>query len=109
MHELGLTHEIVMACSERAAPRRVTRVTVEVGALTCVLPDAMRFCFELCAAGTVVEGAELEIVRIPGEGRCRQCERNFEIPQLGIACPCGSFAIEITRGEELLVRRMEVR
>lgn len=43
------------------------RVVVEIGRETAVLPDAVRFCFDLCAEGTVVEGAELEIVELMGD------------------------------------------
>jgi hydrogenase nickel incorporation protein HypA/HybF len=67
MHEVGITEEIVAIAAERAGTGRVARVVVEIGSSTCVLPDAVRFCFELCAEGTPVDGAELEIVQVEGE------------------------------------------
>ena len=53
----ALATAVVDACAERAAGARVLRVRVEVGQLVAVLPDALRFCFDVCAQGTVVEGA----------------------------------------------------
>ena len=58
MHELGMAQEIVAMVSERAGGSRVTRVVLEVGKLAAVLPDALRFCFDLCVEGTrSIEGA----------------------------------------------------
>jgi hydrogenase nickel incorporation protein HypA/HybF len=57
VHELGLTQEILEIVTERARERRVKRVVLEIGKLSCVLPDAIRFCFGLCAEGTIAEGA----------------------------------------------------
>jgi hypothetical protein len=64
MHELGLTMNIVAICEEHAAGRKVTRVRLELGTLSAVMADALRFCFDVVAAGTVVEGATLEIVEV---------------------------------------------
>jgi hydrogenase nickel incorporation protein HypA/HybF len=66
MHELVVATDIIEACEESSGGARVRRVTLEVGRASCVLPDAVRFCFELAGAGTVAEGATLEIVE--GEG-----------------------------------------
>jgi len=75
MHELALTQDLVDLVSERCAGSRVTRVVLEIGRLSAVLPDAMRFCFDVCTEGTVAEGAALEIVELGGEElRLREVE-----------------------------------
>ncbi|WP_203728463.1 hydrogenase maturation nickel metallochaperone HypA/HybF [Paractinoplanes durhamensis] len=61
MHELAIAESIVDAVCERAAGRTVHRVTVRIGALSAVVPDAMRFCFDLACEGTAAEGAVLDI------------------------------------------------
>jgi hydrogenase nickel incorporation protein HypA/HybF len=108
MHELSITASIVEACSERAAGARVRRVTVEIGRLTCVLPDALRFCFDVCAEGTSLQGAELEIIRIPGRARCRACGGEVEADDLVTPCGCGSHDLSYLAGEELKVKEMEL-
>ena len=65
MHELGLTRNIVAICAEHAGGRRVTRVRLEIGDEAAVMPDAIRFCFDVVAQGTLVEGARLEIIATP--------------------------------------------
>ena len=67
MHELSITRNVVAIVSERAEGQRVTRVRLEIGRLTAVMPDSIRFCFDICAQGTPLEGAELEIVESDGQ------------------------------------------
>ena len=50
MHELALTQSIVEMVAKHAQGSTV-RVTLEVGKLTCVMPDALRFCFDLAREG----------------------------------------------------------
>lgn len=67
MHELGITRNVVAICAEHAGAAQVMRVTLEIGKLAAVMPDAIRFCFDICAQGTVVEGATLDIIETAGE------------------------------------------
>lgn len=112
MHELALTQRIVEICAESAAaqgPRtRVRRVTLEVGALSAVLPEALRFCFEVCAKGTTVAGAALDIVEIAGRARCLDCAAELAVSELYARCRCGSANLVLIAGEELKVKQMEV-
>jgi hydrogenase nickel incorporation protein HypA/HybF len=108
VHELGITAEIVALAAQRAAGSRVSRVVVEIGALTAVLPDAIRFCFELCAEGTPVQGAELAIDEIPARARCRDCRTETIRDRPFGLCPCGSMDLEWLAGSELRVSRVVV-
>ena len=47
MHELALTHEIVAIVCKAANDRRVHKVTLEIGRLSCVMPEAIAFCFDV--------------------------------------------------------------
>jgi hydrogenase nickel incorporation protein HypA/HybF len=108
MHELAITTEVIAAASERAAGARVRRLVLEVGRLTAVLPDAIRFCFDACAEGTPVEGATLEILETPGEAVCRSCAGVVLLDRPFGTCACGSTDLEWRRGEELILRSIEV-
>ena len=108
MHELSITRNIVAIVSEAAAGRRVTCVRLEIGQLSAVMPDAVRFCFDVCAQGTVLEGATLEIDAIEGRGQCNQCGSEFPLAQLAGRCRCGSLDIRNIAGAELNVKEMEV-
>jgi hydrogenase nickel incorporation protein HypA/HybF len=67
MHELGIAAEVIDLACARSGGARVTRVVLAVGRDTCVLPDAIRFCFELACEGTPAEGARLDIVETAGD------------------------------------------
>lgn len=108
MHELGITRSIVAIVGEHARDRKVRRVTLDIGALSAVMPEAIRFCFDVAAQGTALEGAALDIERIEGRGRCRSCGAEFPTPSLVTFCACGSREIERLSGEELKIRSMEL-
>jgi hydrogenase nickel incorporation protein HypA/HybF len=108
MHELGIAQEIIAIVAERAGNARVTRVVLEIGQHALILPDSIRFCFDLCGEGTVVEGAQLEIHEIPGRARCRQCGAEVALEQPFGTCSCGSCDLEWLAGGEIKIKEMEV-
>jgi len=108
VHELGITQEVVALAGEHAGGRKVARVVLEIGKLSGVLPDAVRFCFDLCAEGTPVEGAVLEIVETPGLARCRGCGGEVPLDRPFGRCGCGGTDLEWVAGEELRVRELEL-
>ena len=109
MHELSLTQSIVEICTQHAGDRRVLSVTLEIGDLSGVVPEAVEFCFEACTAGTSLEGARLLIERIAPKGTCRGCGAEVSPSTLFDPCPaCGGYRIELLTGEELRVRELEV-
>ena len=67
MHELSVTREIVAIACNAASGQRVRAISVAVGALSCVSPDALTFCFDVVAQGTRAEGARLDIRRTDGD------------------------------------------
>jgi Zn finger protein HypA/HybF involved in hydrogenase expression len=69
MHELAITENVVEALAERVGEPRVRRVVLEIGMLSGVLPDALRFCFDLCTEATVLQEAALESVAQDGSKR----------------------------------------
>ena len=108
MHELSITQSVVDTVVERLGVQRVERVTVVVGKLSGVVPDSMSFCFDLCTTGTSLEGAQLEILEVPGEGRCRTCGADVELEDFIALCPCGSADLAITGGQQLTIKDVEV-
>lgn len=108
MHELGISRNIVAIVSAAANGRRVRRVTLEIGKLSGVMTDALVFCFDAAAHGTVLEGAALDIREIDGRARCTACGAEFDVPTFLAACACGSRRLAHLAGEELNVKTMEL-
>lgn len=108
MHELGITRNVVAIASEAARGARVRKVTLEVGKLSGVMTEAIRFCFDTVSQGTSLDGAELEIREIEGQARCKACGAVYALPTLFAACACGSRDCERLAGEELNIKSIEL-
>jgi hydrogenase nickel incorporation protein HypA/HybF len=110
MHELGITQNIVAIVAEHAKGLSVRRVTLEIGQLSTIMADAIHFCFEICCQGTVLEGATLEIIEVPGRGKCQDCGSEMNLYQPFGSCDyCRSAKLDIIQGQELKIKEMEVQ
>tara|TARA_R110001592_G_scaffold71444_2_gene218443 strand:- start:9389 stop:9730 length:342 start_codon:yes stop_codon:yes gene_type:complete len=112
MHELSLAEAMLDIIKDQAKQddfTRVTKVVLEVGTLSHVEADAMSFCFDAVVAGTLVEGSSLQIVHISATGKCPQCHKISDIQNLYDPCThCGKFGLELTDGDQLRIRHLEV-
>jgi hydrogenase nickel incorporation protein HypA/HybF len=109
MHELSIADAVVTIASRHAAGRKVTRVELRVGHLRQVVPDALRFAFELVAQGTEVEGAELVMEEVPAMVRCRECGAETVLEAFPAHCAaCGTLDVDVAGGDELLVDSLEL-
>ncbi len=112
MHEMSLCEGVLKILEQNACTqgyRRVKTVWLEIGVLSCVEPEAMRFSFDLVMDGSLAEGATLEIVRMPGEAWCMQCARTVKVNQRYDACPdCGGYQLQVTTGDEMRIKELEV-
>ncbi len=112
MHEMALCEGIIQIVEDEARRQsfsRVKAVCLEIGALSHVAPEAMKFCFEAVAARTIARGATLEIIELPGVAWCMACSKSVEIKQRYAPCPaCGSYQLQVTAGEEMRVKELEV-
>lgn len=108
MHELSITQSVVDAVSERTDGAQVATVRLRIGKLSGVVPDAVRFCFELIAEGTPLQGARLEIEEPAGRANCRDCGQDFALSDPILLCPCGSADVRISDGQQLAVTSVEV-
>ena len=84
------------------------RVLHAVHAESGVVPDAVRFCFDLVTTGTSLDGAVLEIDEPRGRVVCRRCAVEFDTDEVLALCPCGSADVELLQGRELRIRSVEV-
>ncbi len=98
---------IETARSRQAA--RVTRIRLRVGALSGVVPEALRFAFDVVSRETAAEGAALEIEHVPAACWCGGCAAEFECMDLINECPrCHALSGELRRGRELEIASVEI-
>jgi hydrogenase nickel incorporation protein HypA/HybF len=112
MHEMALAEsmlEIVLQTARGNDASRVTLIRLEIGALSHVEPEALRFCFDVVTRDSLADGARLEIQRTAGEAWCMPCGALVPLASLGTPCPvCGSYQLGISQGEAMRVREIEV-
>lgn len=112
MHEMSLCESVVQILEQQAAVQQYSRVKavwLEVGMLANVEPDAMRFCFDAVAEGSLAEGARLELLQIPGQAECLACAAQVVVRQLYGQCPnCGSHRLQVNTGNQLRIKELEV-
>jgi len=112
MHEMSLCEGVLQVLEESARTqgfRRVKTVWLEIGALSGVEVEAMRFSFEVVVKGSLAEGAQLEIIELPGRAWCMPCSETVLVQQRFDACPtCGSYQLQVTGGDEMRIKELEV-
>lgn len=112
MHEMSLAEGVIGVIEDAARAQgfdRVKTVWLEIGRLAAVEPDALRFSFDVVKRGTVADAARIEIVDLPGAAWCMKCADTVAIDERGAACPaCGSYQLQVSGGDELRVKELEV-
>ncbi|MFO1338547.1 MAG: hydrogenase maturation nickel metallochaperone HypA [Burkholderiaceae bacterium] len=112
MHEVSLAGGILRVVEDAAARERfarVSRLTLEAGALAGVEVRALRFALEAIAPGTCLAAAEIVIDEAPGQAWCMHCCETVAIASRTDPCPgCGGHRLQPTGGTELRVRDLVV-
>lgn len=112
MHEMSLAEGVIGLVEETAKREnalKVRRVVLEIGCLSSIESDALRFCFDAVARGGLAEGAILEILAVPGVAWCPQCAVSQPMQMLYDSCPvCGDYRMRPTAGTEMRVKEIEI-
>ena len=113
MHEMGIALEIIDIAVASIPPQlknvRVERVNIEVGKLSAIVPESLRFCFDIAVKDTRLEGAALVIEEVPVQARCKDCGEEWTIDGPAFSCrSCGSGQIDILSGRELDIKSIEI-
>jgi hydrogenase nickel incorporation protein HypA/HybF len=120
MHEISIAGAIVDAVLDAAKKnnaKKVNEVLIEIGELTALNPDQLKFIFQTITAGTVAEGARYDIQLIKALINCKKCSYNgpigffeklhFFLPT--IKCPeCGDIDVDIIAGRECCVKKIKI-
>jgi hydrogenase nickel incorporation protein HypA/HybF len=104
MHELSICSAIASTAAKHADGRSVSQVTVQIGHLRQVVPDALQFSWEVVSDATALKDAELVIEQVPAVVECAACGARTALDLPVLACGrCEGFDVKLVSGEELLV------
>ncbi|OPX59636.1 MAG: putative hydrogenase nickel incorporation protein HypA [Methanobacterium sp. PtaB.Bin024] len=119
MHELSMAEaivETVLDVAEKNDAQEIVEVTIEVGELTMLNPEQVKFLLGVLAEDTLLEGAEIIIEEVPVEIKCRSCEFTGLANTDGsdhylaiVLCPkCDERNVEILKGRECNVKTIKI-
>jgi hydrogenase nickel incorporation protein HypA/HybF len=120
MHEVSIAGAIidsVLDAAKKNEAKKVEEIFIEIGELTALNPDQLKFIFETITSGTVAEGARYEIQVIKPMITCKKCfyrgtlkffeKLHFFLPM--IRCPeCEAIDVDIIAGRECCVKRIKI-
>jgi hydrogenase nickel incorporation protein HypA/HybF len=100
----------VTEAAQNSRARRVTVVTLRLGALSGVVEDALLFSYDIATRGTMLDGSKLVVHRLPIVIHCETCHLDRELPGTQrFRCPvCGTPSGDIRQGRELEIESMEI-
>ncbi len=113
MHELSIATAIVEHAAElarRHGATSVSAVRVRVGEMAAVVPEALRFSFEVAREGTQLASAELIVEDVPARAHCAACDAGFAVgtPPF-LWCPqCDRPSTRLLSGRELDISAIEL-
>jgi hydrogenase nickel incorporation protein HypA/HybF len=108
VHELSICTSIAALVERHADGRRVAVVHLDVGHLRQVVPDTLRFSWEVVVTGTALEGSVLQVRDIPAVIDCRSCGSSTTLAVPVFRCACGSTDVTVVAGEELQLTSLDL-
>jgi hydrogenase nickel incorporation protein HypA/HybF len=108
MHEFSIAAGVVKVAVRHAAGRRVTAVSLRVGALRQVVPATLEVAFEFAARGTSCEGAHLEQEPVRARLLCTECTHEWTLEEPNFRCPSCDGPTVVIAGRELELESIEV-
>ena len=108
-----------MSEAEKQHAVRVVEVELEIGDLTFLGIEQVRFAYEILTDKTIAKNSKLKINQIQGRGRCDSCgydgplsyldDEQFHIVVPTFNCPrCGKL-LSISAGRECVIKRIRIR
>jgi hydrogenase nickel incorporation protein HypA/HybF len=115
MHETGVCRSIVETVEQFALAHGATSVKsvhITMGAMHDIVPDILEGAFAWMAQGTVVEGAQMVIERIPFTVKCQRCGEVYELDgrdEDTWSCPaCHARDYRLNTGREFMIDEIEI-
>lgn len=113
MHEITLCQYALESIEQHAREnnaRRITAVWLEIGAFSCVEPEALRFCFDIACRETLAEGCQLHLETPKAESWCHDCQQAIALLSPGVLiCPqCAGRNLRVNADDGMKIKRIEI-
>lgn len=119
MHELSMADAIiktVLDVAEKNEAEEIIEVTIEIGKLTMINPEQLKFLLDVLSEDTLLQGSEINIEEVNVEIECNSCDYKGSTDlddsdhYLAIViCPqCGERDLSVTAGRECNVKAIKI-
>ena len=112
MHEFSLMQSALETAAQKtraAGATQIHRLTLRVGKLSGVVPEALRSAFAGLRYETLAAAADLAIEEVPAICWCADCAAEFEVADWKYECPrCHQPSGDLRRGLELELTSLEI-
>lgn len=122
MHELATSEAIADVILEEATKReakKVLGVQIEIGGLSFLNPEQVKFWLEIKFEETIAYGAKLDIKLTKPEISCPECDYKgtlemkddpvYHLVLPSLSCPlCGSGKVKVEKGRGCTVNRIKM-
>ena len=112
MHEVSIAEEIkdvVIQKLRENKGKKVKRIKLLIGEMTSIVPDALKFAFDIVSKQTPMENALIHIKVLKARAKCKTCSKEFTIKDYAFICPgCNSPDVEIIQGREMIIQTIEM-
>lgn len=113
MHELGIVVRVIEQVEKVAEENNVkcvSRLTLEVGEVSAVVPSLFTDCFEWSKKKTkYMQDCELNLIVLEGISYCQDCQETYSTTEYAKKCPhCGSDNTYLVTGNEITIKDLEV-
>jgi hydrogenase nickel incorporation protein HypA/HybF len=89
--------------------KKVSQVFLEIGNLSGVEIESMKFCFDAVMRDSIADGAKLVIIKKEGQAWCMKCSKNVKVKQKFDKCPdCSGYQLQIVSGDQMRIKELEV-
>jgi len=104
--------DVVLEHAKKANAEKVSKINLEVGALSDIIPSWAQLFFDMISKNTIAEKAQLIIDKKPAKIKCHSCGQEIEmdVNHLLYSCnECGSEKIELISGNEFRIISIEIQ
>ena len=125
MHEFSVMSSVVSSIIEEIERlqreegkkiERVNEVILEVGELTFLAHEQLRFCYEILSQDNILKGSKLTIKEIKAKVHCPECGytgpveyyTEFHLTAPVLQCPECGHTVEILKGRECTVKAINL-
>ena len=113
MHEMSVAQsiiDIVLDTMKTHNVENVSKVRIQLGELSGVIPQSLSFGFQILTKDTPLEKTEFVYEKVPINAKCRKCKHEFQVKDFEFTCPkCKEKEVDTLTGTELKIIDMEVK